>query len=173
MRWLDEWHQCAIFQWCKLGIHNIKQSTILRYTSGHDLFIDYIDTLLFCNCLREAMWLSSYCKYSWWIVMKNERSCEGLNDSWMWCTNCGCKLNLVSHGLLRLHIVEPQTIWTQHMMTSWNGNIFPVTGPLCGEFTGHWWFETPARSLWRHSNDAQIYHYHNINKLTFEKIIYL
>ena len=23
-----------------------------------------------------------------------------------------------------------------HMMTSSNGNIFPVTGPLCGEFTG-------------------------------------
>ena len=25
------------------------------------------------------------------------------------------------------------------MMTSWNGNIFHVTGPLCGEFTGHRW----------------------------------
>ena len=24
------------------------------------------------------------------------------------------------------------------MMTSSNGNIFCVTGPLCGEFTGHW-----------------------------------
>ena len=24
------------------------------------------------------------------------------------------------------------------MMTSSNGNIFRVTGPLCGEFTGHW-----------------------------------
>ena len=59
-------------------------------------------------------------------------------------------------------------------MTSSNGNIFRVTGPLCGEFTDditnasdaelwcflwlnkrwskqsrHWWFETPSRSLWR------------------------
>ena len=25
------------------------------------------------------------------------------------------------------------------MMTSSNGNIFRVTGPLCGEFTGHQW----------------------------------
>ena len=25
------------------------------------------------------------------------------------------------------------------MMTSPNGNIFRVTGPLCGEFTGHQW----------------------------------
>ena len=26
-----------------------------------------------------------------------------------------------------------------HMITSSNGNIFRVTGPLCGEFTGHRW----------------------------------
>ena len=65
------------------------------------------------------------------------------------------------------------------MMTSSNGNIFRVTGPLWGEFTGRrwtfltkaqWrgalmfslicasinacgrWFETPLRSLWRHCN---------------------
>ena len=25
------------------------------------------------------------------------------------------------------------------MMTSWNGNIFRVTGHLCGEFTGPRW----------------------------------
>ena len=25
------------------------------------------------------------------------------------------------------------------MMTSSNGNIFRITGPLCGEFTGHRW----------------------------------
>ena len=67
-----------------------------------------------------------------------------------------------------------------------NGNIFRVTGHLCGEFTGHrwiprtkasdaelwcflwsgpnerlskqswgWWFETPLRPLWRHSNDSE------------------
>ena len=61
----------------------------------------------------------------------------------------------------------------QSMMTSSNGNIFRVTGALCGEFTGHrwiprtkasdaelwcflrswgWWFKTPSRSLWRHCN---------------------
>ena len=28
---------------------------------------------------------------------------------------------------------------TAHMMTSSNGNISRVTGPLCGEFTGHRW----------------------------------
>ena len=71
----------------------------------------------------------------------------------------------------------------KHMMTSSNGNIFRVTGHLCGEFTGPrriprtkasdaelwnicafnkrlskqswgWWFETPSRPLWRHCNEA-------------------
>ena len=66
-------------------------------------------------------------------------------------------------------------------MASSNGNILRVTGPLCGEFTGHrwiprtkisdvelwrflllnkrsskqswgWWFKTLSRSLWRHCN---------------------
>ena len=63
------------------------------------------------------------------------------------------------------------------MMTSWNGSISRVTGPLCGDFTGHRWIprrnasgadqrlhkrlrkqswgwlsETPSCSLWRHCN---------------------
>ena len=33
------------------------------------------------------------------------------------------------------------------MMTSSNGNIFRVTGPLCGEFTGP--AEFPAQGQWR------------------------
>ena len=69
------------------------------------------------------------------------------------------------------------------MMTSSNGTIFRVTGHLCGEFTGEfpaqkpvtqgfdvffdlcpkkrlskqlwgWWFQTPSRPLWRHSNES-------------------
>ena len=65
------------------------------------------------------------------------------------------------------------------LMTSSDGNIFRVTGPLCGEFTGPgelptqrpvtrsfdvfldlrlnkqswgWWIETLSRPLWRHRN---------------------
>ena len=37
------------------------------------------------------------------------------------------------------------------MMTSSNGNIFRVTGPLCGEFTGHLWIPLTKASdakLW-------------------------
>ena len=38
-----------------------------------------------------------------------------------------------------------------HMMTSSNGNIFRVTGPLCGEYTGHRWIPLTKASdaeLW-------------------------
>ena len=63
------------------------------------------------------------------------------------------------------------------MMTSSNGNIFRVTGPLCGEFTCHrhkrlvtqsWgrWFETPSCLLWRHCNDKNMCYYHNKSKLS-------
>ena len=34
------------------------------------------------------------------------------------------------------------------MITSSNGNIFRVTGPLCGEFTGHRWIPN-TKSQWR------------------------
>ena len=70
----------------------------------------------------------------------------------------------------------------KNMMTSSNGNVYRVTGHLCGEFTGDrgihrgalmfsqvdlrlnkrlskqscgWWFETLSRPLWRHCNDDE------------------
>ena len=90
------------------------------------------------------------------------------------------------HSLINLALYpcQPGVIFipTAYMMTSSNGNIFRVTGPLCGEFTGPgefpaqrpmtrsfdvffdlrlkrfskqswgWWFETPPWSLWRQCN---------------------
>ena len=39
-----------------------------------------------------------------------------------------------------VHCLSKYRILSMHiMMTSSNGNIFRVTGPLCGEFTGYWW----------------------------------
>ena len=34
------------------------------------------------------------------------------------------------------------------MMTSSNGNIFRITGLLCGEFTGHWWIHLKRPATW-------------------------
>ena len=41
--------------------------------------------------------------------------------------------------------------FVQNMMTSSNGNILRVAGPLCGEFTGHRWIPLTKASdaeLW-------------------------
>ena len=84
---------------------------------------------------------------------------------------------------LRPHLAMVRTpLLYPTMMTSSNGNIFRVTGPLCGEFNGYrwiplkkpvtrsvdvfclclnkrlskqswgWWFETQSRPWWRHNN---------------------
>ena len=43
--------------------------------------------------------------------------------------------------------------FANNMMTSSNGNIFRVTGPLCGEFTGHRWIPLTKAS------DAELWYF--------------
>ena len=50
------------------------------------------------------------------------------------------------------YVFHPLVIYMRvYMMTSSNGNLFRVTGPLCGEFTGHQWIprtKTSDAELW-------------------------
>ena len=48
-----------------------------------------------------------------------------------WCQPVG--------GHAPFHTESPNATRLGLMMTSSNGNIFRVTGPMCGEFTGHRW----------------------------------
>ena len=48
-----------------------------------------------------------------------------------------CLLTLDTIMPIHTHLTNAHTNKGLHMMTSSNGNIFRVTGPLCGEFTGH------------------------------------
>ena len=48
---------------------------------------------------------------------------------------------------------EPDGEQPTPMMTSSNGNIFRVTGPLCGEFTGHRWI---PRAM---ATDAELWYF--------------
>ena len=43
-----------------------------------------------------------------------------------------------NNNITGLH-TQPLSSFVQCMMTSSNGKIIHVTGPLCGEFTGHRW----------------------------------
>ena len=65
----------------------------------------------------------------------------------------------VSRTLTSSHFVEIRYYWiwstyfwyTVLMMTSLNGNLFRVTGHLCGEFNGPWWIPRTKASdmeLW-------------------------
>ena len=71
-------------------------------------------------------------------------------------------LNVISHGCVAPCLVMVicsglgSSAWciylySSSMMTSSNGNIFRVTGPLCREFTGLWWIPRTRASdteLW-------------------------
>ena len=72
--------------------------------------------------------------------------------------NVHCKLQvsiqLVTQSLTtsgrRDHLHRPWAYFNI-IMTSSSGNIFRVTGPLCGEFTGDWWIpctKTSDAELW-------------------------
>ena len=57
------------------------------------------------------------------------------------------KLLLMASSCVR-NSDNPSRDTTIHMMTSSNGNMFRVTGPLRAEFTGHRWIP-PHKSQWR------------------------
>ena len=93
----------------------------------------------------------------------------------MWLEYSKPRISISSDNILLVSI-------SYDMMTSLNGIIYRTTGPLCGEFTGHWWiprpvmlgsdgffdlrmntrlskqfwgwwFGTLSRSFWRHCNE--------------------
>ena len=65
------------------------------------------------------------------------------------CNSCDLPIFWSSNELQWLHWVKYYNVWFSSfgiwrsrwpfMKTSSNVNIFRVTGPLCGEFTGYWW----------------------------------
>ena len=76
------------------------------------------------------------------------------------------------HRDLLFHVISSHDI--DYIMTSSNGNIFCITGPLWAEFTSHWWIpltkasdaelwcflwsapeQIPWHSLWCHCNDVR------------------
>ena len=94
--------------------------------------------------------------------------------------------NFCSYKLLVRDFLYIGYFYEVFMMTSSNGNIFRVTGHLCGEFTGPvtrnfdvffdlhlnkrlskqsrgWRFETPSHPLWRHSNEVLVSYVLNIS----------
>ena len=73
---------------------------------------------------------------------KNQKLLEGNSNNikFVWCAMLYLSLaigNVNCNGDIYRHTWLDYEIWS--MMTSSNGSIFRVTGPLCGEFTAHRW----------------------------------
>ena len=70
---------------------------------------------------------------------------KAINNSYIYINiSCKCDTNRAGHFTLDAYASRPVACYQNwhDMMTSSNGNIFHVTGPLCGEFTGAGEFPT-------------------------------
>ena len=103
--------------------------------------------VLFCSCLCVMYWskvLSREWRCSWSSV---DRRCS----NYIWVIN---NFILLLRRILYQRyygLVAAVSPVRLDMMTSSNGNIFHVTGPLLGESTGHWWIPLTKASdveLW-------------------------
>ena len=99
------------------------------------------------------LWMVDLLDVDWYLYEQTERQTDGQADE-----QTDRKTNILSAKLtfemLTVHEWRQSFStdkWLLFMMTSLNGNIFRVTGPLCGEFTGHRWIPRTKASdakLW-------------------------
>ena len=85
------------------------------------------------NSFNQRYWLTTFLRtvnYFMMFVLKHENFFVLLS---FLNTEMALVVETSSHG---------------HMMTSSNGNIFRITGPLCGEFTGHRWILPQRPVTW-------------------------
>ena len=86
-------------------------------------------------------------KISFRVFIRN----TNLFISWKFCSFAGetpsCWLSKLRGSITVSHLSVISIRKCLSHVTSLNGNIFRVTGPLCGEFTDHRWI--PSQSQWR------------------------
>ena len=59
-----------------------------------------------------------------------------IETGWRFILSCSLRMKWYESNYIA---IKRKQHWNSFMMTSSNGNIFRITGPLCGKFTGHWW----------------------------------
>ena len=153
-------------------IYVIRPQWVLTTSQIKLLYIDWLIDHFYCVMFWKA-----------WDAYKSKmyEIIKGYNE----CTT-------TKMAITKVQSIDPLTIYVyvyymiRYMMTSSNGNLFRVTDPLCGEFTGEfpalrpvtrsfdvffdlrlnkrlskqswgWWFYTPSRPVWRHCNENSNY----------------
>ena len=99
-------------------------------TWSFDVFLD----LRLNNRLSKQSW-------GWWFETPSRP---------LW-RHCNVGDNMAKIWISRYAIFQAVLYFAEHMITSWNGNIFRVTGPLWGESIGHRWIPQTQ------SSDAELW----------------
>ena len=98
------------------------------------------------NCMRARTARVEFFPAQWERINRPVRHfCFNHASAWWWITNTRSRLL----PKVDRKLTSPGVGVT--VITSSNGNIYRVTGPLCGEFTGHRWFPLAKASdaeLW-------------------------
>ena len=88
---------------------------------------------------KSSIWVKIYDFFLSHVTLKFDR--------WPWKTKghlffatSSFAHHFVAIREFKLELQSRNVQFGSNMITWSNGNIFRVTGPLCGEFTGHWWF---------------------------------
>ena len=132
-------HFCAgaIFLWCKVGsnedvVYIYSANTRRSSLTWLDLYIRQPCGIL---CFLVHMIASRY-------MINNARVKRLVSYSFKNALVCSCAVFIICKvGSSDQHVYSSVRHFqiVPDMMTSWNGNIFLLTGPLCGEFTGYRW----------------------------------
>ena len=121
------WYKYVSNQWqiaIIMRLYMSKWSLILWFFDSFILMIKFHSySALFSLCshgVAVTVYLGIMCDH---VILQNNKL---IQEPSVWLCSSGKKLSLTQW-------------WTGSMMTSSNGNIFRITGHLCGEFTGHRW----------------------------------
>ena len=92
-------------------------------------------------------WMDKWWTYEWidcWMVNDSQKHERLGGAEWLFIMSRQCFMWYLIFVFVACFCVLSGLfiLWRINilMMTSSNGNIFRVTGPWWGEFTGHWWF---------------------------------
>ena len=114
------------------------------------------------QCMRYHLENHTGFPLYWWMFIESVSTLGCKQNHWY---NAMKRLNQYRQTLLQ----REQGVRSKHMMTSSNGNIFRVTGPLWGEFTGQRWipltnasdaelwcflWSAPWRNCWVNNREA-------------------
>ena len=144
-RWRSWSTLVQVMAWCLTApSHYLNQhwliSKILWHSSG-DIIIRF-ENYIYKIALRSA-WAKELMVVLCFVLLRFDIT-QFTNILMIWFTGIW--------GIIWVRRLQGKSIkGCDYMMTSSKGNIFRVTGPLCGEFTGHRWIPLPKPSdakLW-------------------------